>query len=74
MLENVGDAITKLLRIARAFVFIKLDYILLRRANAKLHARSCECVNYRASAYNGSPLPFSVIDKLIKRRIFINVS
>lgn len=40
---------TKLLRMARDFVFIKLDYILLRTMNAKLHVRSRECVNYIAS-------------------------
>jgi len=69
MLGNAGNTMTKLLRMARDFVFIKLDYILLRKTNAKLHVRSRECVNYIARCEQWAP----VIDKLIKQRIFINI-
>lgn len=56
MPEYTGDAMTKLLRIDRDFVFIKLDYILLRTANAKLHVRSRTNVVITARvANNGFP-------------------
>lgn len=68
MLWNAGDTMTKLLRMARDFVFIKLDYILFRKTNAKLHVQARKCVNYIAHGEQWPP----VIDKLIKQRIFIN--